>query len=122
MILWWPIVLLVAMFGVWLQRRQCRRGLCSARHVLYRAVGALLMVLLVASWDYRHWLWPSPDPLFPSQWAFRALVLLSLMITLVAGLVLVALLDARETLRRYEAERRRLFDERILHHRSTDDE
>ncbi len=120
--LWWPFVLLAAVTGVWYQRLLCRRGLCSARHVVYRSAGAVLMVLLVASWDYRHWLWPSPDPLFPSQWAFRALVLLSLMITLVAGLVLVALLDARETLRRYEAERRRLFDERILHRGKTDDE
>lgn len=105
------LVVVVCGLFLWRERRALRQGATSSRQFTIRLVGCVLLVLLALVLQFRDLL------LAPARAAEGEVRLLRLLqfsagvLALVLGLVLVALLDARETLQRYLRERRKAIDE-----------
>ncbi|MDW8290982.1 MAG: hypothetical protein RMM06_09670 [Armatimonadota bacterium] len=109
----WLTLLVVALsvLFLWREWRALRQGASSRRQFTIRLVGCILLVLLALVLQFRDLL------LAPARAAEGEVRLLRLLqfsagvLVLVVALVLVALLDARETLQRYLRERRQAIDE-----------
>lgn len=105
------LVVLVSVFFLWRETRALRQGTSSRRQFTIRLVGCLLLVMLALVLQFRDLL------LAPARAAEGEVRLLRLLqfaagvLALALGLVLVALLDARETLQRYLRERRQAIDD-----------
>ncbi len=106
-------VLAVSAVFLWREARAVRRGISSRRQFTLRAIGCTLLLALALALQFREAI------LLPAGAASEGARLLRLlqfavgMFVLVMALVLVALLDVRETLQRYLRERRQMIDELI---------
>lgn len=105
------LLVVVCVFFLWREARAVRRGSSSRRQFTIRLVGCVLLVMLALVLQFRDVL------LAPARVAEGEVRLLRLLqfsagvLALALGLVLVALLDARETLQRYLRERTKAVDE-----------
>ncbi len=107
------VVLAVSVVFLWREARAVSAGFSSRRQFTLRAIGCVLLLTLALVMQFREAI------LLPSGTASEGARLLRLLqfavgvFVLVVALVLVALLDARESLQRYLRERRKMIDDLI---------
>lgn len=106
------VVAAVSAFFLWREARAVRAGLSSRRQFTLRAVGCALLLVLALVLQFREAI------LLPVEAGGGArllrLVQFSMgVFVIIMALLLVALLDARETLRRYLQERKRIVDDLV---------
>ncbi|MGC8784042.1 MAG: hypothetical protein ACP5RN_06625 [Armatimonadota bacterium] len=111
----WLTVVVAAVSAVFLLReaRAMRRGWSSRRQFVLRSIGCALLLALALVLQFKEAIYlPSGE----ASGGARLLRLLQFSIgvfVLVMALVLVALMDARETLQRYLREHRQMMDELV---------
>ncbi len=111
----WLTVVVAAVSVVFLLReaRAMRKGLISRRQFVLRSIGCALLLALALVLQFKEAIYlPSGE----ASGGARLLRLLQFSIgvfVLVMALVLVALMDARETLQRYLREHRQMMDELV---------
>ncbi|GIV17856.1 MAG: hypothetical protein KatS3mg022_3291 [Armatimonadota bacterium] len=106
-------VAVVSVVFLWREARAMRRGLSSRRQFMLRCIGCALLLALALVLQFKEAIYlPSGE----ASGGARLLHLLQFSVgvfVLVMALVLVALLDARESLQRYLREHRQMMDELI---------
>ncbi len=106
-------VLILSVAFLWREALAVRKGFSSRRQFALRLIGCVLLLSLALVLQFRELL------LIPASEASGGARLLRLaqfsigVFVLITALVLVALMDARETLQRYLRERRQMVDELI---------
>jgi hypothetical protein len=106
-------VVTVCAILLWREARAVRQGFSSRRQFIVRLIGCALLLALALVLQFKE------SILLPAGAASSGARLLRLLqfsigvFVLVMALVLVALLDARETLQRYLRERRQIVDDLI---------
>lgn len=106
-------VVVVSALFLWRERQAVRRGVRSQRQLVLRAVGCALLLALALMLQFKEVILPSASETGEGIRLLRLLQFSIGVFVLVIALVLVALLDARETLQRYVQERRRMIDNLI---------
>lgn len=107
------IVLVVSGVLLWREARALRGGMSSRRQLVLRIVGCALLLILALVLQFKDVIVPPANTASDGARLLRLLQLTIGIFVLVMALVLVALLDARETLQRYLRERRRMIDDLI---------
>ena len=90
-----------------------RRGLSSRRRFILRLFGCVLLLSLALVLQYKEAILLSAGEAGSGARLLRLLQFFVGVLVLVTALVLVALMDVRETLQHYLTERRRMIDELI---------
>ncbi len=103
----------VSVVFLWREVQAVRRGVSSRRQLALRAIGCALLLMLALVLQFREAILPAAGEASGGARLLRLTQFLVGVFVLVMALVLVALLDARETLRRYAQERRRMVDDLI---------
>lgn len=108
-------VLVVSVVFLWREARALRADVSSRRQFTLRAVGCAVLLLLALLLQFKDLLLlPHSAKEFTSGERLLRLLQFTLgVFVLVMALVLVALLDVRETLQRYTRERRRLANDLV---------
>jgi len=105
-------VVVVSVLFLWREMQAVRRGMSSRRQMTLRAIGCALLLSLALVLQFKEAILPSGE--VGGEVRLLRLIQFSVgVFVLVMALVLVALLDARETLQRYVQERRRMIDDLI---------
>ncbi|MDW8104407.1 MAG: hypothetical protein RMK92_05290 [Armatimonadota bacterium] len=107
------LVIALSTLFLWREWRAVRREVSSRRQFTIRLVGCLLLVLLALVLQFRDLLLTPARTAEGGERLLRLLQFTAGVLILALALVLVALLDARETLQRYLRERRRAIDEML---------
>ncbi|MGQ9789298.1 MAG: hypothetical protein ACUVSV_01490 [Armatimonadota bacterium] len=109
--MWLTLAVVVAsVLFLWWEGQAVRRGVRSQRQFVLRAVGCALLLVLALMLQFKEVVLPSARETSEGIRLLRLLQFSIGVFVLVIALVLVALLDARETLQRYMQERRRMID------------
>lgn len=106
-------VVVVSVVFLWREARAMRGGVSSRRQFILRSVGCALLLALALMLQFKETIYL---PASEASEGMRLLRLLQFSIgvfVLVLALVLVALMDARETLQRYLREHRQMMDELV---------
>ncbi len=103
----------VSVVFLWREVQAVRRGASSRRQLVLRAIGCVLLLMLALVLQFREAILPGAGETSSGARLLRLTQFLVGVFVLVMALVLVALLDARETLRRYVQERRRMVDDLV---------
>ncbi|MEJ5253562.1 MAG: hypothetical protein WHX60_16925, partial [Armatimonadota bacterium] len=112
--MWWTLVVAgVSVVFLWREVQAVRRGASSRRQLVLRAIGCVLLLMLALVLQFREAILPGAGETSSGARLLRLTQFLVGVFVLVMALVLVALLDARETLRRYVQERRRMVDDLV---------
>jgi len=90
-----------------------RRGLSSRRRFILRLIGCVLLLSLALVLQFKEAILLSAGEAGSGARLLRLLQFFVGVLVLVTALVLVALMDVRETLQHYLTERRRMIDELI---------
>lgn len=105
-------VAVVCALFLWREAQEIRRGMRSRRQMTLRAIGCALLLSLAMVLQFKEAILPSGE-VGSGVRLLRLLQFLVGVFVLVVALVLVALLDARETLQRYVQERRQMINSLI---------
>lgn len=109
--MWFTLaVMAISVVFLWREARAVRRGVRSRRQFVLRAIGCALLVALAMLLQFREALLPLPSEAGSEVRLLRLLQFLVGVFVLVTALVLVALLDMRESLQRYLRERKQMAD------------
>lgn len=104
-------VLTLSVAFLWREARAVRRGVSSRRQFTLRLMGCVLLLSLALVLQFRESILLSASEASSGARLLRLLQFSIGVFVLVVALVLVALMDARETLQRYVHERRRMIDD-----------
>lgn len=106
-------VLVISVAFLWRESLAVRRGLSSRRQFTLRLVGCALLLTLALVLQFKESILLASGEASGGARLLRLLQFSIGVFVLVMALVLVALMDARETLQRYLRERRRMIDELV---------
>ncbi len=106
-------VLIVSMVFLGREALAVRRGLSSRRRFILRLIGCVLLLSLALVLQFKEAILLSAGEAGSGARLLRLLQFFVGVLVLVTALVLVALMDVRETLQHYLTERRRMIDELI---------
>jgi len=106
-------VLIVSMVFLGREALAVRRGLSSRRCFILRLIGCVLLLSLALVLQFKEAILLSAGEAGSGARLLRLLQFFVGVLVLVTALVLVALMDVRETLQHYLTERRRMIDELI---------
>jgi hypothetical protein len=106
-------VLIVSMVFLGREALAVRRGLSSRRRFILRLFGCVLLLSLALVLQFKEAILLSAGEAGSGARLLRLLQFFVGVLVLVTALVLVALMDVRETLQHYLTERRRMIDELI---------
>jgi len=106
-------VLIVSMVFLGREALAVRRGLSSRRRFILRLFGCVLLLSLALVLQYKEAILLSAGEAGSGARLLRLLQFFVGVLVLVTALVLVALMDVRETLQHYLTERRRMIDKLI---------
>lgn len=106
-------VVVVSALFLWREGQALRRGARSQRQLVLRAIGCALLLVLALVLQFKEAILPLAGETSGGVRLLRLLQFSIGVFVLVIALVLVALLDVRETLQRYVQERKRMIDNLI---------
>ena len=106
-------VLIVSVVFLGREALAVRRGLSSRRRFILRLFGCVLLLALALVLQFKEAILLSAGEAGSGARLLRLLQFFVGVLVLVTALVLVALMDVRETLQHYLTERRRMIDELI---------
>lgn len=106
-------VLIISVAFLWREAFAVRRGLSSRRQFTLRLIGCALLLTLALVLQFKESILLAAGEASGGARLLRLLQFSIGVFVLVMALVLVALIDARETLHRYLRERRRMIDELV---------
>lgn len=106
-------VLIISVAFLWREARAVRRGLSSRRQFTLRLIGCALLLTLALVLQFKESILLTAGEASGGARLLRLLQFSIGVFVLVVALVLVALMDTRETLQRYLRERRRMIDELV---------
>ena len=106
-------VLIVSVVFLGREAMAVRRGLSSRRRFILRLFGCVLLLALALVLQFKEAILLSAGEAGSGARLLRLLQFFVGVLVLVTALVLVALMDVRETLQHYLTERRRMIDELI---------
>lgn len=106
-------VLIISVAFLWREALAVRRSLSSRRQFTLRLIGCALLLTLALVLQFKESILLAAGEARGGARLLRLLQFSVGVFVLVMALVLVALMDARETLQRYLRERRRMIDELV---------